>query len=69
MRATPDMSTARWRKSSYSGQEAGDACVEVCDDRPGTVPVRDSKNTTGPVLMPTGAAWQPFVDGIKDGSL
>ncbi|MEV5127477.1 DUF397 domain-containing protein [Streptomyces decoyicus] len=69
MRVTPDLSTARWRKSSYSGGGQGDECVEVCDDFPGTVPVRDSKNTTGPVLLLDGAAWQPFIDSVKDGSL
>ncbi|MFE2277819.1 DUF397 domain-containing protein [Streptomyces sp. NPDC059454] len=63
------MSTARWRKSSYSGGEQGDECVEVCDDFPGAVPVRDSKDMSGPVLMLDAAAWQPFVDGIKDSSL
>ena len=69
MRVTPDLSTARWRKSSYSGNQQGDACVEVCDDSPGTVPVRDSKNTTGPVLILDGTAWQPFVDSVKNGNL
>ncbi|MER6149625.1 DUF397 domain-containing protein [Streptomyces hirsutus] len=63
------MSTARWRKSSYSGGEQGDECVEVCNDFPGTVPVRDSKNLTGPVMMLDGAAWRPFVNSVKDGSL
>ncbi|MFJ8338613.1 DUF397 domain-containing protein [Streptomyces griseoluteus] len=63
------MSTAHWRKSSYSGGEQGDACVEVCDDFPGAVPVRDSKDTAGPVLMLDAAAWRPFVDGVKDGSV
>ncbi|WP_030382242.1 MULTISPECIES: DUF397 domain-containing protein [unclassified Streptomyces] len=69
MRVTPDLNTARWRKSSYSGNQQGDACVEVCDDFPDTVPVRDSKDTTGPVLLLNAAAWQPFVDGVKDASL
>ena len=69
MRVTLDLSTARWRKSSFSGNQAGDECVEVCDDVPGAVPVRDSKTTTGPVLMLDGAAWQPFIDGVKTGSL
>lgn len=69
MRVTPDLSTARWRKSSYSGNQQGDACVEVCDDSPSTVPVRDSKDASGPVIMLGDAAWQPFVDGLKDGSL
>ncbi|MFH8453191.1 DUF397 domain-containing protein [Streptomyces fungicidicus] len=69
MRATPDMSPARWRKSSYSGNQQGDACVEVCDNFPSAVPVRDSKNTTGPILMLDAMAWQPFIDSVKDGSL
>ncbi|SDC05660.1 DUF397 domain-containing protein [Streptomyces prasinopilosus] len=69
MRVTRDLSTTRWRKSSYSDGQQGGACVEVSDDFPDTVPVRDSKNLTGPVLMLGGAAWQPFVTGVKDGSL
>ncbi|MFB8772542.1 DUF397 domain-containing protein [Streptomyces broussonetiae] len=69
MRVTPELSTARWRKSSYSGNQQGDACVEVSDDYPGTVPVRDSKNPTGPALLLTGTAWQPFVNSVRDGSL
>ncbi|WP_061442858.1 DUF397 domain-containing protein [Streptomyces sp. CCM_MD2014] len=69
MSVTSPLSTARWRKSSYSGNEQGDACVEVCDDLPGAVPVRDSKATTGPVLLLNATAWVPFVDGIKGGSL
>ncbi|MFF7411054.1 DUF397 domain-containing protein [Streptomyces lydicus] len=69
MRVTLDLSTARWRKSSFSGNQAGDECVEVCDDFPGMVPVRDSKNTTGPVLLLNRAAWQTFINGVKDGSL
>ncbi|WAZ23726.1 DUF397 domain-containing protein [Streptomyces cinnabarinus] len=69
MRVTRDLSTARWRKSSYSDGQQGGACVEVSDDFPGSVPVRDSKNTTGPVLMLDGVAWQLFIDGIKDRSL
>jgi hypothetical protein len=69
MRATPDLSTAHWRKSSYSGGEQGDECVEVCDDFPGTVPVRDSKDVDGAVLVLADAAWQSFVDGVKGRSL
>ncbi|GAA0915514.1 DUF397 domain-containing protein [Streptomyces thermoalcalitolerans] len=69
MRVTPDLSTARWRKSSFSGNQAGDECVEVSDDFPGTVPVRDSKDTTGPVLVLGETAWQPFINGLKEGSL
>jgi hypothetical protein len=49
-----------WRKSSHSCG-AGDECVEVSDDLPGIVPVRDSKNPAGGVLLLGGAAWSAFV--------
>ncbi|MFE2188066.1 DUF397 domain-containing protein [Streptomyces sp. NPDC059455] len=49
-----------WRKSSYSGGEGG-ACIEVAACRPGTVHVRDSKNTDGPNLTFPASAWSDFV--------
>jgi hypothetical protein len=57
----PDASLlgAPWRKSSYSNEEGG-ACVEVADGLPGIVPVRDSKNPTGPALLVNAGAWQAF---------
>ncbi|MGW3305431.1 DUF397 domain-containing protein [Streptomyces sp. NPDC001073] len=57
----PDLSTAVWRKSSYSNGSGGD-CVEVRDDLPGLVPVRDSKVPHGPALLIPASAWAPFVD-------
>ncbi|MFF9863977.1 DUF397 domain-containing protein [Streptomyces sp. NPDC013953] len=39
-------------------------CVEVRDDVPGAVPVRDSKNPAGPVLMIAGPAWRAFVGSL-----
>ncbi|MGW3318800.1 DUF397 domain-containing protein [Streptomyces fungicidicus] len=55
----------QWRKSSYSGNTGGD-CVEVAATRPtGAVPVRDSKNPSGPVLTVGAGAWQAFVDGLR----
>ncbi|MGR3870308.1 DUF397 domain-containing protein [Streptomyces graminifolii] len=56
-----DLSTAVWRKSSYSNATGGD-CVEVRDDLLGVVPVRDSKVPHGPALLIAAAAWAPFVD-------
>ncbi|MGQ4446975.1 DUF397 domain-containing protein [Streptomyces griseus] len=58
----PDLTAAAWRSSSYSNQEGGD-CVQVADGFPGLVPVRDSKNPTGPALVLTTAAWTAFVTG------
>ncbi|QYX79231.1 DUF397 domain-containing protein [Streptomyces akebiae] len=60
MRNAPDLRTATWRKSSYSGGNSAE-CVEVSDDLPGIVPVRDSKNATGDVLVFQAAAWSCFV--------
>ncbi|MGW2838493.1 DUF397 domain-containing protein [Streptomyces sp. NPDC001493] len=56
----PDLGHATWRKSSYS--DGGDNnCLEVARDFPGLVPVRDSKNPTGPALLVTATAWAEFV--------
>ncbi|MFC8829724.1 DUF397 domain-containing protein [Streptomyces sp. NPDC057137] len=60
MRPRPDLSTAQWRKSSYSNGDGGQ-CVEVADDYPGVIPVRDSKTPTGPVLLLTPTAWSNFI--------
>ncbi|TDB80966.1 DUF397 domain-containing protein [Micromonospora sp. KC721] len=57
------MTTARWRKSSRSGNQ-GD-CVEVADTLPGGVGVRDSKDPTGPVLIFPRAAWSAFTEGLR----
>ncbi|GAU65214.1 Syd protein [Streptomyces sp. NBRC 110611] len=94
MRTTPDLSTAVWRKSSYSNADGGECvevaegfpgaaqwrkssysnndggvCVEVADGLPGLVPVRDSKNPHGPVLLIPGRAWAAFVAGVRAGDL
>lgn len=52
-----------WRKSSYSGNE--DNCVEVADNVPGAVPVRDSKVPHGPALSFADPAWAAFVGMVK----
>ncbi|MFG5720796.1 DUF397 domain-containing protein [Streptomyces murinus] len=49
-----------WFKSSYSGGNDGNSCVELAVT-PGTVHVRDSKNVEGPWLALTPAAWANFV--------
>ncbi|MFY1636366.1 DUF397 domain-containing protein [Solwaraspora sp. WMMB335] len=50
-----------WRKSSRSGN-GGSTCVEVADNLPGRVHVRDSKDQGGPVLTFQPAAWSAFVE-------
>ncbi|MEV6568869.1 DUF397 domain-containing protein [Streptomyces kronopolitis] len=63
-----DLSTAAWRKSSYSNGDGGD-CVEVVDDLPGVVPVRDSKDPHGPALIFPAATWSSFVSAVKGTAL
>ncbi|MFJ3090418.1 DUF397 domain-containing protein [Streptomyces sp. NPDC086838] len=47
-------------KSSYSGGNDGQECVEVARNVPGTVAVRDSKRAAGPVLVVKPTAWVAF---------
>ncbi|MEU7024375.1 DUF397 domain-containing protein [Streptomyces sp. NPDC046203] len=58
--------TPQWFKSSYS--DTGGACVEVATNlvaASGIVPVRDSKDLTGPVLDVSSSAFASFVAGVK----
>lgn len=64
MRHITELSAARWRKSTYSNTNGG-SCVEIADDYPGLVPVRDSKDPQGPALLVPAAAWTAFVDSLK----
>ncbi|MEV0987051.1 DUF397 domain-containing protein [Streptomyces sp. NPDC049949] len=56
------LASARWRKSSYSGNTGGD-CVEVAA-QPCLVAVRDSKNPEGPAFTVSPAAFSAFVRGL-----
>ncbi|MFD0338664.1 DUF397 domain-containing protein [Streptomyces sp. NPDC127117] len=58
----------RWRKSSHSSN--GGDCIEVAANLVatlGVVPVRDSKNVSGPVLNASAASFASFVAGVKAG--
>ncbi|MEH0633892.1 DUF397 domain-containing protein [Streptomyces bottropensis] len=57
-----------WRKSSYSGSEGG-SCLEVLENHPIGIPVRDSKVPEGPALVFSSAGWTSFVAGVKNGYL
>ncbi|MGX2995756.1 DUF397 domain-containing protein [Streptomyces sp. JNUCC 64] len=64
------LTQAEWIKSSYSGIKAGDNCIEWSPAHAsvtGTVPVRDSKNPSGPVLHLPAHAFASFVGGVKSG--
>ncbi|MGC0331833.1 hypothetical protein RKD23_004823 [Streptomyces sp. SAI-170] len=56
-----------WRKSSYSNDQAG-SCLEVLDNHPTGVPVRDSKNPHGPAVVFSTAGWSCFVRALKAGA-
>ncbi|MEH0828900.1 MULTISPECIES: DUF397 domain-containing protein [unclassified Micromonospora] len=60
-----DLNGARWRKSSRSSGNGGD-CVEVADNLPGIVGVRDSKDPAGPALVFAAAAWRAFVAQVAE---
>ncbi|MER6769224.1 DUF397 domain-containing protein [Streptomyces bacillaris] len=54
------MPAYKFVKSSYSGGNAGQECVEVARNIPRTVAVRDSKRPGGPVVTVAPAAWGAF---------
>ncbi|MEW1547421.1 DUF397 domain-containing protein [Streptomyces tsukubensis] len=62
------MTEPQFFTSSYSNN--GGQCVEVAANlaiTDGIVPVRDSKNPTGPALTLPASAFATFVEGVKDG--
>jgi hypothetical protein len=62
------MTELKWFKSSYSGGNDGESCVEIATT-PGTIHVRDSKNTAGPRLVFPPATWTDFISYASDGPL
>ncbi|MEU6204116.1 DUF397 domain-containing protein [Micromonospora musae] len=58
------MTTAQWRKSTKSGGNGG-SCVEVADNMPGVVLVRDTKDREGGTLHFNLQTWQSFVNFAK----
>ncbi|MDQ1028721.1 hypothetical protein QF035_006303 [Streptomyces umbrinus] len=54
-----------WRKSSYSGPDDGNECVEIANS-PALIAVRDSKTPARATLtFPTGA-FTLFIEALKD---
>ncbi|MZE77514.1 DUF397 domain-containing protein [Streptomyces xinghaiensis] len=68
MSPVDDPSPRVWRKSSYSNGDGGH-CVEVADNIPGAVPVRDSKLPDGPSLTIPADGWSAFVTAIRNGTI
>ncbi|MBV6697611.1 DUF397 domain-containing protein [Kitasatospora aureofaciens] len=58
-----ELAATAWRKSSYSGGN----CIEVAPGFPGVVPVRDSKDPSGPALVFPAPAWEAFVAAVREG--
>jgi hypothetical protein len=56
---------APWMKSSYSGPQGN--CVEVAYLSGGEVAMRNSRDPGGPALIFTGAVWNAFLIGARDG--
>lgn len=61
----PELARAAWRASSYSA--ASGNCVEIASLPTGRRAVRDSKNTTGPILILPLAEWSAFIAGVRAG--
>ncbi|MEU8406123.1 DUF397 domain-containing protein [Micromonospora sp. NPDC048842] len=60
-----DLTNATWRKSRRSGSSGGN-CVEVADNLPGVIGVRDSKDPAGPALTFAPTAWRAFVAQLTE---
>ncbi|MFF6907421.1 DUF397 domain-containing protein [Streptomyces sp. NPDC012389] len=59
------MTAYKFVKSSYSGGNADQECVEVARNIPTTVAVRDSKRPGGPLLTVAPAAWDAFTADLR----
>ena len=63
-----DLSGARWRKSSFSGENgSGSGCVEVAVLFDGRVAVRDSKDRSGTPHTYTPRQWSEFLAAVRAG--
>ncbi|WP_332110666.1 DUF397 domain-containing protein [Streptomyces gossypiisoli] len=47
------------------GRSRTGECVEVADNLNGAVPIRDSKNPGGAVLLVSARAWAPFLSSPR----
>ncbi|MGW3494591.1 DUF397 domain-containing protein [Streptomyces sp. NPDC001020] len=59
-----DLTNVTWRKSSYSNSDGGQ-CVEVAQNLPSVVPVRDSKDPDRGALVFEAAVWARFIGDVK----
>jgi hypothetical protein len=59
-----DLTGAHWRKSTRSGDNGGN-CVEVADNLPDVVAVRDSKDPAGAALTFSPDSWTAFIRAAR----
>jgi hypothetical protein len=62
---SPNLDGAVYRKSRRSGNSG--QCVEVADNLPDVVAVRDSKDRDGGTLTFSPEAWSAFLADVKGG--
>jgi hypothetical protein len=62
-----DLTGARWRKSSFSGDDGNNGCVEVAFLPGGAVAIRDTKDRALRPHVHTAAEWAAFVAGVRAG--
>ncbi|MEU3146153.1 MULTISPECIES: DUF397 domain-containing protein [unclassified Streptomyces] len=68
-RAIPNAGALKGRRKSSRSNYQDGSCLEVLDNCPTGVPVRDSKAPEGPALVFPSAGWASFVAGVKNGHL
>jgi hypothetical protein len=56
-----------WRKSSFSGGNGGNGCVEVAVLPGAEVAVRDTKDRSRTPHRHTAPAWRAFLAGVRAG--
>ncbi|WP_206504735.1 DUF397 domain-containing protein [Streptomyces chrestomyceticus] len=59
----------KFTKSSYSGGNPGQDCVEVATNVPAVVAVRDSKDPSGPTLLFADREWRAIRSAVIDGQV
>ncbi|AZM62183.1 MULTISPECIES: DUF397 domain-containing protein [unclassified Streptomyces] len=59
-----DTTLDNWRRSSYSGPDDGNNCVEVAN-APTHIAVRDSKAPARATLTFPAEAFAPFLEALK----